>query len=357
MLIGIYDIDYFCDKNSWNYTCMKLSSYHKQMGDKVFLMNEKVDLEGRYDILYICRASSKYPLPPIKFWNNDKVKIFGNCDYMNNYEVPDIVLACRPDYNLYEKFKNTKEYHYDAIQLFNSHGELLPRVQMSDTIYKNKRSLVIDEAIWKSNKEDLIKALLLLKEKKNISFLYPISLKSLFSDEEVAFSFSYLDLSKNAQLVWLFDDEQCASNYINYTNKLVKLMFDKSANIGTVITDYSYLDNLLLFCGLGRTNGFFVDIKNKLNDSTIESDLIDKLIDYQKSRRKNISFIDYIVEPVAVAKGMNPFELFANNIGVGPIISEELNFLGIMPSWSYANNCWKFRNTLYIKEELLNAHE
>ena len=356
MLIGIYDIDYFCSKKTWNYDCMKISSYHKQLGDKVFLIETPMDLQDTYDLLYICRQSSVYPLPAVRFWGN-KSRIFGNCNYMNNWEVPTVILACRPDYELYKKFEHDYWYHSNGIQLFDEKGKILPKFQNPDNAYKNKRNLVIDTSFWKSSKEDKLKALSYLKDKKNISFLYPISLKSLFSDEEVAFSFSYLDLSKNAQLVWLFDDEQCASNYINYTNKLVKLMFDKSANIGTVITDYSYLDNLLLFCGLGRTNGFFVDIKNKLNDSTIESDLVDKLVEYQKSRRKNISFIDYIVESVAIAKGMNPFELFANNVGVGPIISEELNFLGIMPSWSYANNCWKFRNTLYTKEELLNAHE
>src|SRR5574344_22465 len=281
MLIGIYDIDYFCDKNSWNYTCMKLSSYHKQMGDKVFLMNERVDLEERYDILYICRASSKYPLPPIKFWNNDKVKIFGNCDYMNNYEVPDIVLACRPDYNLYEKFKNTKEYHYDAIQLFNSHGELLPRVQMSDTIYKNKRSLVIDEAIWKSNKEDLIKALLLLKEKKNISFLFPISMKTVFSDKEITDSFFDLNLSRGANLIWNYDCDK------DFRELLVQLNFRmclKTAATGKIrIVKDDTFDNLLLYAGLGRLSRVIVDESAAKNDNmtNLEGYLKQRLIVFQ----------------------------------------------------------------------------
>src|SRR5574344_2517064 len=168
-----------------------------------------------------------------------------------------------------------------GIQLFNSHGELLPRVQMSDTIYKNKRSLVIDEAIWKSNKEDLIKALLLLKEKKNISFLFPISMKTVFSDKEITDSFFDLNLSRGANLIWNYDCDK------DFRELLVQLNFRmclKTAATGKIrIVKDDTFDNLLLYAGLGRLSRVIVDESAAKNDNmtNLEGYLKQRLIVFQ----------------------------------------------------------------------------
>ena len=336
---------------------MKLSSYHKQMGDKVFLMEKGVDLEGRYDTLYICRASSKYPLPPIKFWGKDNIKIFGNCDYMNNYEIPDIVLACRPDYDLYEKFKSNKEYHYDAIQLFDSRGELLPRTQMADTIYKNKRSLVIDDGIWKSNKKDLLKALLLLKRKKNISFLFPISMKSIFSDEEVTNNFFDLNLSKGAKLIWNYD---CDKDFRELMVQLNFRMWTQTAAKGKVrIVKDDTFNNLLMYAGIGRLSRVIVDESAARNNGMVnlEGYLKQRLIEFQESSRTDICFVEWLTEPLAIAKHMSAEKILMLKMDLGPVVAAAVHYIATCESYRGALVRWGINSLNLTKKDLEDAYD
>ena len=64
-------------RNSFNPDVMKISSYHKQKGDRVNFVLKKDDIYRPYDIYYIIRESSNTPLPPADFFLNSRVKWWG----------------------------------------------------------------------------------------------------------------------------------------------------------------------------------------------------------------------------------------------------------------------------------------
>jgi hypothetical protein len=53
---------------------MKISSYHKQLGDSVnFILNE-FDIRRPYDVYYVIKEHKSTPNPPLDFFTNNKVK-------------------------------------------------------------------------------------------------------------------------------------------------------------------------------------------------------------------------------------------------------------------------------------------
>jgi hypothetical protein len=374
MLVAIYDIDYFNSKSTWNYDCMKIASYHKQMGDKVFLMQTQMDLDDKYDLVYVCRESNEYDLPSIKFWN-DKNRIFGNCEYMNNYEVPTIMLACRPDYSLYP-FKKNYWYRSDAVQLFDGNGKLLSRFQDPTNAFKNKRTLVIDKAIWKSSTKDLLKALSYLKELKNISFLYPISMNSILSVYLITEAFKQLNLSKKASLVWLYDitrfepddyvkaEDKCISTDNSTFNKAITLlnyiMEKQGAAKGNIIIDgYHDWRNLISFCGIGRLNGFWVNIaaQKKSEHPNITDSVLDDLREFQGSKNTNLSFIEYLILPHALSHGYeDPIKYLLLINKVDEITAAKIKMIGEMDDYSSALIRAGTNIAPLFKKDLLNIN-
>ena len=89
---------------------MKLSSYHKQKGDNVYLVKNKYDIKREWDLMYICKKTAESPTPPLGFTlNNPKIIKIGK-GWTNSNKIDNIVLACRPDYLLYpnmQKYDNT----------------------------------------------------------------------------------------------------------------------------------------------------------------------------------------------------------------------------------------------------------
>ena len=53
---------------------MKISSYHKQLGDEVNFVEKNDDIYRPHDIYYIIKENSKTPNPPYEFYLNPRVK-------------------------------------------------------------------------------------------------------------------------------------------------------------------------------------------------------------------------------------------------------------------------------------------
>lgn len=53
---------------------MKISSYHKQLGDTVNFVTREVDIWRFYDIIYIIKENDETPNPPFQFFTDSKVK-------------------------------------------------------------------------------------------------------------------------------------------------------------------------------------------------------------------------------------------------------------------------------------------
>ena len=78
MRVGIWDLSYYQNHKGQNAELMKISSYHKQIGDSVNLFEDIVDTKRQYELIYIYRDNDELPMPPIQFMNKSNVRLMGN---------------------------------------------------------------------------------------------------------------------------------------------------------------------------------------------------------------------------------------------------------------------------------------
>ena len=78
MKVTIWDLDYYYAEekvNCFNPDVMKISSYHKQLGDTINFVLKKDDIRRPYDIYYIIKEKNSTPNPPGDFLLNSKIKL------------------------------------------------------------------------------------------------------------------------------------------------------------------------------------------------------------------------------------------------------------------------------------------
>ena len=162
MRVTIWDLDYYYSKkkkNLFNPDAMRVSSYHKQLGDKINFVTTEYDIRRPYDIYYIFKEFQKTPNPPADFFTNSKVRWLGKANRFRQWKMPDVMMAVRPDYLLYPE-KTTIAEKSEQLRLFNSKAQLLPLIQdYTNTFCGRKRVILTDQYIWYGSKKDLIKAL------------------------------------------------------------------------------------------------------------------------------------------------------------------------------------------------------
>jgi hypothetical protein len=77
MRVTIWDLDYYYSKekvNCFNPDVMKISSFHKQSGDRVNFVMQADDIYRPYDIYYIIKENKKVKNPPLEFFTNPNVR-------------------------------------------------------------------------------------------------------------------------------------------------------------------------------------------------------------------------------------------------------------------------------------------
>ena len=57
---------------------MKISSYHKQLGDTINFVTTQDDIRRPYDLYYIIKENSKTPNPPLDFFTTRKIRWWGD---------------------------------------------------------------------------------------------------------------------------------------------------------------------------------------------------------------------------------------------------------------------------------------
>lgn len=201
---------------------MRISSYHKQVGDEINFVRNEFDIRRPFDIYYICKEKQKTPNPPADFFVNRKVRWIGKAYRMRrNWTMPDIMMAVRPDYLLYPDWQTNT--NAEQIRLFNDKAELLPRIQdYTNTFCGKKRVILTDNNIWFSSKKDLIKALNILAKIKNLSFSEPIWIKKIYSDKDIKDAFFKLNLTPGVNLLWSpikLDEFEVAFNFLTDVKK------------------------------------------------------------------------------------------------------------------------------------------
>lgn len=239
MKVTIWDLDYYHasdKKNMKNPDAMKISSYHKQRGDTVNFVLKKDDIYRPYDLYYVIKEKQKTPLPPVDFFVNHHVRWWGKAFKIRiNWQMPDEMLICRPDYLLYPEF-DTKEERSEHIRLFNSKKQLLPRTQDWKNTFKNKFALVTDEFMWDAKDDDIIQALQIIQNCKNVSFLYPIKIEKILFNKKIKEEFLKIHLIRGSQLEWTIINAALVDDAWEFLTQLKQK--NKGLNLKGITVDY-----------------------------------------------------------------------------------------------------------------------
>lgn len=207
MQIAIWDFDWY-NKQSFipNVKCMKLSSYHKQRGDEVFLIKDAHDLSIYYNRIYIAKELKYNEIPPRKLIDDNRTMLIGDGFAMYGAKEPNgIVMACRPDYLLYPTAEKDKYANANFVT-FYSGSKLMANVQDYHNTKKHHHlTMVADKWFWKATDEEIISCLKVLKNDKNIAFFEPISLNRLLSNIKIQEKFLELHFAKGTPFKWKND--------------------------------------------------------------------------------------------------------------------------------------------------------
>lgn len=205
MRVTIWDLDYYYAKekvNCFNPDVMKISSYHKQLGDTINFVQTQDDIRRPYDLYYIIKENSKTPNPPLDFFTNRKIRWWGNAYRVRvNWKMSDAMLGCRPDYLLYPEY-NTQLERAEHVRFFNNNAELLPIYQDYHNTFKKKKVIVTDKYMWFSDNNSIMIALQRLEETKNLYFLKEIKIQKLLYDEKLKEQFLKLNFTPGVNFKW-----------------------------------------------------------------------------------------------------------------------------------------------------------
>ena len=86
----------------FNDLTLRISSYHKQLKDKIIVAKNRDILNLSYDIIYVIKEKDFSITPPIWIIENKNTIVFGEAgNFLPQYQkVPNIIYSVRPDYLL-----------------------------------------------------------------------------------------------------------------------------------------------------------------------------------------------------------------------------------------------------------------
>lgn len=236
MNISIWDLDfYYKQTNMPNINCMRLSSYHKQKGDKINFISQETHLTLLFDILYISRELDNTPMPSRKYIDDKRTKLIGKgFRYYGAKELNSIVTACRPDYLLYEIEETNQYTNANFITFYAGNKLIKSRQDWHNTKANRKKTIVTDKYFWKAKDEDIIYCLDVLKDEKNIAFLEPISLLKILNNEIIKKKFLSLHFSSGTKFKWKNDYSSNYSDILNIINFLKELQTKTKSDLGFI---------------------------------------------------------------------------------------------------------------------------
>lgn len=203
MKVSIWDLDYYYSPskvNVFNPDAMKISSYHKQLGDSINFVTKADDILRPYDLYYIIKENDKTPNAPAQFYLDSKVRWWGRAHKRRiNWKMSDVMLACRPDYLLYPEKETTIE-RAEHLRFLNDKGELLPIKQDWHNSFKSKKVVETDTALWTTSPEITLLVVKQLFNILNLSFFEPIWLPRIASDQSIREEFMKLHFKQRAYI-------------------------------------------------------------------------------------------------------------------------------------------------------------
>ena len=301
MNVMIWDIEWYYaeDKtNLINIDAMKISSYHKQCGDSVYLVESKFDIKREWDKMYICKETQCSPTPPLHLTlNNPKVIKVGS-GWQNPFILNNIIAACRPDYLLYpnmQKQNNTPYERSEFWRFLDNEGDLLPLIQDASRQEKNNFAVVADKNLWEKDEEKILKVLKKIQELgKYVSFFEPISIEKIVSSEILRQEFLKLKIKQKNNIRWtgfsLDNANKFLSFYCSFKEKHKNVVFVPiEIDAGEIKVDeiLSYTHILTTYM-LNK-----LPIIIKCDDNKKYPQIVKILSDYTKCG-KNLSWLEYI---------------------------------------------------------------
>ena len=87
MDITIWDMDFYCRTTVLpSPVAMKISMYHKQIGDSINFVETKYNIDMAFDKMYILKKKKKTTMPAGRFLEDSRVKLVGKYfKYYDNY--------------------------------------------------------------------------------------------------------------------------------------------------------------------------------------------------------------------------------------------------------------------------------
>lgn len=244
--VSIWDLDYYScgDKaafQDYSTLLMKISSYYKQQGAAINLVETLDDIKRPFDLMFIYSNKTSLSTIPINLLLNEKqVKICGDQSlHRKNHWTPDnVILACRPDYLLYPKY--IENNRAERVQLMGIDFKPLAAIQDYYNTFKNKRIEISDKYLWCAETKDIIEAFnkFIDKSKHNsISFTNPIRLQRILKEDDLKNFFLSIPFTSKSLLQWEpIEIEEC-KNAFDFMEKLKKI--NPSLRIQTVEVFYS----------------------------------------------------------------------------------------------------------------------
>ena len=235
MYITIWDLDWYYQKSDIpNVDCMRLSSYHKQKGDKINFISQQAHLGLKFDIMYIACERNDVPLPDAKYIKSNKVVLLGRgFKYYHAKTLSPIVIACRPDYLLYPKMDGAYS-NADFITYYAGNQLVKSRQDWHNTKNGRKKTLVTDKDFWKAKDEDIIWCLQDLKKEKNIAFLEPISIQKIISNKTIRQKFLALHFSVGTKFRWRNDYGSTYEQALDILSFLKILRTQTKSDLGAI---------------------------------------------------------------------------------------------------------------------------
>lgn len=236
MTVFLMDLDWMFDKSEIpNINCVKLSSFHKQRKDSVYLVNDISELTLSYDKLYIFSDSDSTPTPSPKILNDPNTVLLGKrFELCGGKRLGSVIMGCRPDYLLYDT-QNDSYTKANFVTFFTDNGERIQQKQNWKNTKKGiKRTIITDNVLWRQEPEIVAQCLETLKDEKNIVFLSPISIKFLIDNYSVREKFFALNFSRGTKFKWRNDvgnDSDSALLISSFINELRK---HTKSNIGSI---------------------------------------------------------------------------------------------------------------------------
>ena len=236
MNVTIFDLDWYYHTTIMpNVDCMRLSSYHKQRGDKINFVTQDTHLTLPFDKMYITRENDNTPMPKRALLDDKRTVLLGRGFKMFGAKtLSPIVVACRPDYLLYPMNERNPYVNANFITFYAGNQLVKTRQDWHNTKQYHKKTIVTDKNFWKANDTDLLFCLEVLKNEKNVAFLEPISLRKILSNPIVHQKFLSLHFSRGTKFRWKNDYGQDVAAAQDILNFLVELRQVTSSDLGFV---------------------------------------------------------------------------------------------------------------------------